>query len=193
MPMSASRNFAICFGRKASGCGPREATTSSHGPASGNGSNGSDDDVYADRAPTSIFHSHRFDYDRIVDLVPSGASVLDLGCGRGALLKRLRKAGAGRLVGVELDGKSVLHCVGRGLDVIQSDLNNGLGPFTEGQFDYVILSHTLQAVRDVERVISDMLRVGRHSIVSDGDLGHARDFRYPPTPRRCACGHARRR
>jgi len=138
----------------------------------GNGSNGSDDDVYADRAPTSIFHSHRCDYDRIVDLVPGGASVLDLGCGRGALLKRLRKAGAGRLVGVELDGKSVLHCVGRGLDVIQSDLNNGLGPFTEGQFDYVILSHTLQAVRDVERVISDMLRVGRHSIVSFPNFGY---------------------
>jgi homoserine O-acetyltransferase len=137
-----------------------------------NGSNGSDEDVYVDRSPASIFHSRRLDYDRIVELVPKGSSVLDLGCGRGTLLTRLKKAGAGRLVGVELDEKSVLHCVSRGLDVIQSDLNNGLGPFTEGRFDYVVLSHTLQAVRDVERVISDMLRVARRSVVSFPNFGY---------------------
>src|ERR1035437_2080676 len=38
MPMSDSRNFAICFTRKASGWGRREATTFSLGPACGSGS-----------------------------------------------------------------------------------------------------------------------------------------------------------
>jgi methionine biosynthesis protein MetW len=52
------------------------------------------------------------------------------------------------------------------LDVVQSDLNSGLAPFSDAQFDYVVLSQTLQAVRDVERLINDMLRVGKRSIVS---------------------------
>ena len=131
-----------------------------------------DDDVYVDRSPESVFHCHRLDYDRIVDLVAKGASVLDLGCGRGALLRRLRSAGAGRLVGVELEEKSVLNSVGSGFDVIQADLNNGLDAFADGQFDYVVLSHTLQTARDVERLLYEMARVGRRCIVSFPNFGY---------------------
>jgi methionine biosynthesis protein MetW len=69
-------------------------------------------------------------------------------------------------MGIELDQADVLACLQRGFDVVQADLNSGLAPFPDSQFDYVVLSHTLQAVRDVERLITDMLRVGRRSIVS---------------------------
>ena len=99
---------------------------------------------------TSIFGQHRLDYDRIVELVPPGASVLDLGCGSGRLLARLKQEDHRRLVGVELDERNVLTCVSRGLDVIQADLNKGLGAFASGEFDCVLLSRTLQAVFDVE-------------------------------------------
>ncbi len=117
-------------------------------------------------APTSIFHQRRLDYDRIVELVEPGASVLDLGCGSGRLLARLKRKDHRRLVGVELDEQKILACVCRGLDVIQSDLNKGLRAFADQQFDCVVLSQTLQAVLDVEGVIADMLRVGRKCIVS---------------------------
>ncbi len=116
--------------------------------------------------PTSIFHQHRLDYDRIVELVPPGASILDLGCGSGALLARLREGDHRRLVGVELDERKILTCIARGLDVVQLDLNKGLGVFGAGQFDTVILSQTLQAVYDVEGVLAHMLRIGRTCIVS---------------------------
>jgi homoserine O-acetyltransferase len=116
--------------------------------------------------PTSIFHQHRIDYDRIVELVPAGASVLDLGCGPGALLGRLRQEDHRRLVGVELDEHKILTCVGKGLDVIQLDLNKGLGSFENRQFDCVILSQTLQAVYDVEGLLTEMLRIGRTCLVS---------------------------
>jgi len=116
--------------------------------------------------PTSIFHQHRLDYDRIVELVPPGAGVLDLGCGSGALLARLGQGDHRRLVGVELDERKILTCIGKGLDVIQLDLNEGLGAFARGQFDTVILSQTLQAVSDVEGVLTGMLRIGRTCIVS---------------------------
>jgi homoserine O-acetyltransferase len=116
--------------------------------------------------PNSIFGRHRLDYDRIVELVPRDASVLDLGCGSGGLLSRLRTNGRRRLVGLELDEQSVLASVRRGLDVVQTDLNQGLKAFSEGQFDCVILSQTLQTVSRVEALIDDMLRVGRMCIVS---------------------------
>jgi len=117
-------------------------------------------------SPTSIFQPQRLDYDMIVDLIPPNTSVLDLGCGNGELLSRLSHRGHDVLMGVELDERAIIACVGRGLDVVQADLNKGLRAFADRQFDYVILSQTLQAVRDVEGVVSDMLRVGRRCIVS---------------------------
>lgn len=122
--------------------------------------------------PTSIFHQHRLDYDRIVELIPPGANVLDLGCGSGGLLARLRLNQPRRLVGVELDERKILTCISRGLDVIQADLNKGLGAFAAQEFDCVILSQTLQAVFDVEGVLMEMLRVGRNCIVSIPNFGY---------------------
>jgi homoserine O-acetyltransferase len=127
-----------------------------------------EDDLYI-HAPTSLFgslRSPRLDYDQIASLIQPNASVLDLGCGRGSLLVKLRANGNKTLMGLELNEEDVVSCLQRGLDVAQADLNTGLAPFSDAQFDYVVLSHTLQAVRDVERVISEMLRVGRRSIVS---------------------------
>jgi homoserine O-acetyltransferase/O-succinyltransferase len=122
--------------------------------------------------PTSIFHRKRLDYDRIIELIPPSASVLDLGCGSGGLLARMKGGEYRRLVGVELDESKIVTCVQRGLDVVQSDLNKGLRSFLNDQFDCVVLSQTLQAVCDVEGVIADMLRVGRSCIVSFPNLAY---------------------
>ena len=124
--------------------------------------------------PTSIFHQHRLDYERIAELIPPGASVLDLGCGSGTFLAGLRETDHRRLVGVELDEQKILNGVSRGLDVIQADLNKGLGVFASGQFDCVVLSQTLQAVQDVEGVLTEMVRIGRTCIVSIPNFGYHR-------------------
>jgi homoserine O-acetyltransferase len=125
-------------------------------------------------SPTSIYHQHRLDIDRLFELIPPGASVLDLGCGSGTFLARLKASNNRRLVGVELDEKKILACVGRGLDVIQADLNKGLGAFATDEFDCVVLSQTLQAIFDVEGVLTEMLRVGRTCIVSIPNFGYHR-------------------
>lgn len=134
-----------------------------------------EDPVEGDSAgvnPRSIFHHRRLDYESILELIPPSASVLDLGCGTGALLDRLKDRGHRRLIGVENDEQALLACVRRGLNVVHADLNEGLPSFAQGQFDYVVLSQTLQAVFDVEKVISDVIRVGRRGIVSFPNLGY---------------------
>jgi len=116
--------------------------------------------------------SGRADLGAIAAWVPPGASVLDLGCGEGLLLKYLKQSREVRGYGIEISDANVLACVKNGVNVIQSDLEAGLAGFDAGSFDYVILSQTLQAMRHTEEIIMEMLRVGRHGIVSFPNFGY---------------------
>lgn len=128
-------------------------------------------------SPTSIFHDRRFDYELISELIGPEASILDLGCGSGGLLAQLKSRGHKKLTGVELDEKNVMNCVRRGIDVIQHDLENELRAFLENQFDVVILSQTLQSIAATERIVDDMLRIGRQCIVSFPNFAY-RELRH---------------
>lgn len=124
-----------------------------------------------DHPDTSIFHGRRVDYDSLEALLTSevpgsSPSVLDLGCGDGQMLLRLKHRGSQRLQGVEINQERVLACVRWGVDCIHADLNEGLDQFADKQFDCVLLSRTLQTVYNVDRVLDDMLRVGKQCIVS---------------------------
>jgi methionine biosynthesis protein MetW len=114
----------------------------------------------------------RPDFAAIAQWVQPGTHVLDLGCGDGTLLKYLRQARQVTGYGVEIDDRNVLACVNNGIDVIQSDLERGLSEFADGSFDYVILSQTLQAMRNTERIVREMLRVGRAGIVTFPNFGY---------------------
>ena len=130
----------------------------------------------ANRNPKSIFYDrNRLDYDLIGDLIPKEASVLDLGCGGGALLAQLRSVGHSKILGIEWAEEAIVTCACRGLDVVQADLNQGLSALADEQFDFVVLSQTLQTVTDVPRVLGEMLRVGRYGVVSFPNLGY---FKY---------------
>ena len=122
----------------------------------------------------SLKKKSRIDYERIVDLIPGQMKVLDLGCGKGDLLAHLKDAGHQRLVGIEIEEQFILRCVQKGLDVIHADLNKGLKSFADKQFDFVILSKTLQSTLNVELVLEEMLRVGTRAIVSFPNLGYRR-------------------
>jgi methionine biosynthesis protein MetW len=114
----------------------------------------------------------RHDFEAIAGWVRPDATVLDLGCGDGLLLKYLMQTRRVRGYGVEIADERVIACVRNGVNVIQSDLERGLSGFDAGSFDYVLLSQTLQAVRHTEQILMDMLRVGREVIVTFPNFGH---------------------
>jgi methionine biosynthesis protein MetW len=108
----------------------------------------------------------RPDFEAIAGWVQPGESVLDLGCGDGALLKLLAAERGARCWGVELDPANVLAAVANGVNVIQGNLEGGLAGFEDRAFDHVVLSRTLQTVRHTQGILAEMLRVGREAVVS---------------------------
>jgi homoserine O-acetyltransferase/O-succinyltransferase len=122
-------------------------------------------------APKSLV-STRFDYAMIAEIVEPGSRVLDLGCGDGQLLAWLGEHKRVDARGVEIDPNNVRRAIARGVSVYQSDIEQGLADYPDGAFDFVILSHTLQEMRYPMRVLREMLRVGRHAIVTFPNFGH---------------------
>jgi methionine biosynthesis protein MetW len=114
----------------------------------------------------------RRDFAIIGELVEPATRVLDLGCGEGELLAWLKenKSVDGR--GVELTGARVQKAIARGVSCYQGDLESAVEDYPSQAFDYVILSQTLQEVRDPLRVLRGMLRVGGRAIVAFPNFGH---------------------
>jgi methionine biosynthesis protein MetW len=130
----------------------------------------------------------RPDFAAIAAWVKPGARALDLGCGDGSLLRFLAEERGIAGYGVEIDDRNVLACVKNGVNVIQRDLEAGLSVFESESFDFVILSQTLQAMKNTETIVREMLRVGREGIVTFPNFGYWRHRlqilagRMPVTP-----------
>ena len=110
--------------------------------------------------------------ERIADLVPAGARVLDLGCGNGALLAHLQQAKGCTGYGVEIADDNVLACAQRGVNVLQLNLEEGLALFDDHSFDVVLQLQTLQHLRNTEKMLRETARVGRLGIVSFPNFAH---------------------
>lgn len=128
----------------------------------------------APQSAPSLKLTRRADFEAIARWVRPGAHVLDLGCGDGSLLRYLKETRGTTGYGIEIDDAKVLACVKNRVNVLQADLESGLSGFESDQFDYVILSLTLQAVRHTERIVREMLRVGREGIVTFPNFGYWR-------------------
>jgi len=117
----------------------------------------------------------RPDFAAIAAWIPQGASVLDLGCGDGSLLRYLKDTRKVRGYGIEINDANIVACIRNGVNVIQGDLESGLSGFEDNAFDFVLLSQTLQATRHTEPLVREMLRVGREGVVSFPNFGYWRN------------------
>ncbi|MFN7174583.1 MAG: methionine biosynthesis protein MetW [Thermaurantiacus tibetensis] len=110
----------------------------------------------------------------VAGLVPEGATVLDVGCADGRLLRYLRDAKGVDGRGIELDPERVSAALAHGLSVVQGDADRDLADFPTQSVDCAILSETLQATRAPHLVLDQLLRIGRRAIVSFPNFGHWR-------------------
>ena len=121
-------------------------------------------------------HSHDRDLtdDLIVSRIPLGSRVLDLGCGDGRLLKILHDQHGASVQGIDVDVDSISQALGRGVPVIQADLDRGLAGLTDHSFDFAVLSQTVQQVLQPRVILQEMLRDARQALVVAPNFGHWR-------------------
>lgn len=115
---------------------------------------------------------NRLDLKTVLGWVPKDSRVLDLGCGDGAFLARLRDERNVIGVGVDIDPVNLIAAVSKGLDVIQEDINDGLYCFTTNRFDVVVLAHALQELTHPHIALERMVDIGDEAIVSFPNFGH---------------------
>ena len=114
----------------------------------------------------------RGDLQLVQDLINPGARVLDLGCGDGALLDNLQRHKGVNGYGLDRDPVNINRCLANGVNVVQQDLDHGIGNFLDDSFDMVVMTNTLQAVKNPRTLLREMLRVGEECLVTFPNFGH---------------------
>jgi methionine biosynthesis protein MetW len=114
----------------------------------------------------------RADLALISEWIRPDSRVLDLACGDGTLLEHLQTRKNVTGYGIEIDPQHIVECLDKGVNVIQTDLDAGLSDFDGDSFDYVVMTESLQAMHFPDRLLQEMLRVGRQGIVSFPNIGH---------------------
>ena len=123
---------------------------------------------------TKEINKIRYDLKRVASWIPSGATVLGLGCGDGTLLHYLKTCKHAICTGIDIDESSVARCIERGLTVLQGDISEEIKDYPNHAFDFVVLAQTLQQIYDPAPLLREMLRVGKRGVVSFPNFSHWR-------------------
>ena len=112
------------------------------------------------------------EFQIIANLIEEKTRVLDVGCGDGTLMQFLKDNKGIDIRGIEISKSKIQKCIGKGLTIIEGNAEKDLTQFPDLSFDYVILSQTLQAFLNPEKVITELLRIGKKAIVTIPNFGY---------------------
>ena len=104
--------------------------------------------------------------------VKDGSSILDLGCGDGSILEALRSNKSVQGYGIEIDRKNIESCLEKGLEVIEQNIDEGLSNFLDKSFDTVLVSQTIQVLKNPKQALEEITRIGHQSIIVIPNFGH---------------------
>ena len=102
------------------------------------------------------------------------SKVLDLGCGNGNILSELQKTKDVIGLGVEIEEKNIEECLLQNINVIEQNIDDGLINFSNDSFDVVILSQTIQVLKNPNTALEEITRIGKTCIVTIPNFGHWR-------------------
>ena len=128
--------------------------------------------VYAGPDLDSAYYLFVWCFQKFFPDLASETTILDLGCGDGALLHRLMEEKDIYGLGIDINTDAVLSCIEKGVSVIQEDVDEGLEQYKDGSYDYVVLSETLQAVLKPDYLLDQIVRIGKKAIVSFPNFGY---------------------
>ncbi len=106
--------------------------------------------------------------------VKQESRVLDLGCGDGSILETLKEKKAIQGYGVEIDEENIQACLIKGLEVIEQNIDEGLANFKDKSFDTVLVSQTIQVLKNPKKSLDEITRIGNQSIIVIPNFGHWR-------------------
>ena len=118
--------------------------------------------------------SIRLTDELIMTHIDAGSRVIDLGCGDGRLLERLRREMRCTVMGVDLEQSNLVSVIQRGVPAVKADLDEGLRDIPTGSYDFAVLSQTLQQVRQPRQLLLEMLRVARNALIVVPNFGYWR-------------------
>ena len=110
----------------------------------------------------------------IENWVSSGSRILDLGCGDGSILEALKLNKSVGGYGIEIDKENILACIEKGIDVIEQNIDEGLSNFQDKSFDTVLVSQTIQVLKNPKLALEEITRIGHQSLIVIPNFGHWR-------------------
>ena len=103
--------------------------------------------------------------------VKDRSSILDLGCGDGSILEALKSNKSTQGYGIEIDRKNIKSCLEKGIEVIEQNIDDGLSNFLDKSFDTVLVSQTIQVLRNPKQALEEITRIGHQSIIVIPNFG----------------------
>lgn len=106
----------------------------------------------------------------LLEILPENkdASILDIGCGFGSLIRELKKNGYSSAKGVDLSDQAIDYCLKQGYDVQKSSIAE-YAEASKHKFDFIVMSHVLEHLKKDE-IVNTLKQIRGNMLKESGKL-----------------------